>query len=363
MKKTALFPCLLAMISAAACSPQENESEPAAPVCEITSPENGSVYELEDEIVISGTGSDQDGTITLTVLKINGNPVEEVTSVPFDYTLADPHKTEGRLEITLEVTDNDGQTASCTAGIEVLGQFRECTDSRDNKTYKTVKIGDQEWFAENCGYLPYVNSPSETSKDEPRYYVYGYEGNSTDEAKASENYGKHGVLYNWLAAGGSMDSRNDDIPSGIQGPCPDGWHVPSEAEWAILYKYVRDRIPDDEAAEYWDGSMVKNVCGHLRSQNGWPLSLDDDFPQLAKGGLDTYGFCALPSGCMLSGGFYYGPDKPGSSVQYWLPHYDAVTYPAYPGGVSTTIKNYQYEPDFGRGTDPSRGFPVRCLKD
>ncbi|OLA21386.1 MAG: hypothetical protein BHW17_07980 [Dorea sp. 42_8] len=93
----------------------------------------------------------------------------------------------------------------------------------------------------------------------------------------------------FLVSGGNMDSKNDAIPSGIQGPCPDGWHVPSEAEWEILYKYVRDRIPENESAIYWDGSTVYNVSGHLRA-NVWPIKEDPDFPQLTKGGMDTYGF-------------------------------------------------------------------------
>ena len=335
-----------------------------APVCSITAPENGASYEKEDAIVVKGTGSDEDGTIASTVLKINDKVIASVTAVPFEYTLEEEYKEPGNVKIVLEVTDNNGKTTTDEVTVVILGQFREFTDTRDGKVYKTVKIGDQLWFAENCAYLPQVMTPAEYSTDTPCYYVYAYEGNDVTAAKATENYRNEGVLYNWKAAGGSMDSKNEDIPSGIQGPCPEGWHVPSEAEWQILYSYVRDRIPEDEGALYWDGkTVVYNVSGHLRSKI-WPIKDDPDFPQLARGGMDTYGFDARPSGCLLGkSGFYYGPGSIGSNVAFWTPHYDAITYPSNPGGVTTSMSNYAYETDFGRGTLLDRGYPVRCLQD
>ena len=335
----------------------------AAPVCSIDEPADGTSFEPTDAIVVKGTGSDEDGTIAKAVLKINDKAVESVATVPFEYTLTDEQKEPGNVKISLEVTDNYGKTATDEVTVVILGQFREFTDTRDGKTYKTVKIGEQIWFAENCAYLPQVMKPSEYSAETPCYYVYDYDGNDVAAAKATENYRNEGVLYNWPAAGGNMDSKNDAIPSGIQGPCPDGWHVPSEAEWEILYKYVRDRIPENESAIYWDGSTVYNVSGHLRA-NVWPIKEDPDFPQLTKGGMDTYGFAIRPSGCLLGkNGFYYGPGEVGSNVSFWTPHYDGVTYPSSPGGVTTGVSNYKYEPDFGRGTSCDRAYPVRCLQN
>jgi len=111
------------------------------------------------------------------------------------------------------------------------------TDSRDNNVYQTVTIGNQVWMAENLRYLPCVAGSYAGSTTSPYYYVYGYEGTNVDDAKATANYSTYGVLYNWAAAmaGSASSSAN---PSGVQGVCPTGWHLPSDAEWTELTTYL-----------------------------------------------------------------------------------------------------------------------------
>ncbi len=103
------------------------------------------------------------------------------------------------------------------------------TDSRDGNVYKFVKIGTQTWMAENLAYLPSVVGSATGSETTPYYYVYGYDGTSVTAAKATSNYTTYGVLYNWPAAMGGFSSSSSN-PSGVQGVCPAGWHLPSEAE-------------------------------------------------------------------------------------------------------------------------------------
>lgn len=130
-------------------------------------------------------------------------------------------------------TDFDFKThAIPEGGVAADGTF---TDTRDDHVYKYKKIGEQTWMAENLAYLPKVNPNSDTSSVDKRYYVYGYEGSDVIAAKNTENFQKYGVLYNWPAAMNSVISSNA-IPSGIQGSCPNGWHVPSDKEWLILEK-------------------------------------------------------------------------------------------------------------------------------
>ncbi len=105
-------------------------------------------------------------------------------------------------------------------------------DERDGNIYRYVTIGDQVWMAENLRYLPFVTDSLEIL-DTPAYYVSGYGGTDVEDAKKHPNYKKYGVLYNWFAV---MDGANssDANPSGVQGVCPDGWHVPSDLEFLEL---------------------------------------------------------------------------------------------------------------------------------
>lgn len=360
-----------------------------APVCAITAPAAGASFEKEDAIVVKGTGSDEDGTIAKAVLKINGQPVEAVTAVPFEYALTDEQKTPGNVVLTLEVTDNNGKTASSEVTIVVLGQVREFTDLRDGKTYKTVKIGTQVWFAENLAYLPQVHAELDGSEEEARYYVYDYDGTDVAAAKATESYKTRGVLYNWPAAGGDKSFKEQACPHPVQGPCPAGWHVPDVTEWKVLLDYVRDQIPDSEAVINgwgWDrtdgkrlengDTIEKNICKHLRSKDGWSVNSDEDYPDLSASGCDTYGFCAQVTGCRLQkdNGFYYGPESASSNaLRVWTPLYDDYTYPpttsmwgptkGQQGGISFEINSYKYEPSFGRAGQNDRAYSIRCLQD
>lgn len=111
------------------------------------------------------------------------------------------------------------------------------TDSRDGTVYRTTTIGDQVWMAENLRYLPSVVGPATGSETNPYYYVYDYDGTNVTDAKATDDYKTYGVLYNFPAAmaGSPYSSTN---PSGVQGVCPAGWHLPSNDEWVELMNYV-----------------------------------------------------------------------------------------------------------------------------
>ena len=116
------------------------------------------------------------------------------------------------------------------------GWGSEFTDSRDANTYSYRLIGTQVWMTD-LAYLPRVD-PSDLGSDlAPRYYVYNYNHDNITTAKTYNEYILYGVLYNWPAAMGGSTSSSAN-PSGVQGACPDGWHLPSDAEWTTLTDYL-----------------------------------------------------------------------------------------------------------------------------
>ena len=155
-------------------------------------------------------------------------------------------------------------------------------DSRDGKVYRTVKIGEQTWMAENLNYDDSVATPSLLE----RSWCYD---------NKNENCGVTGRLYTWAAAIDSVaiykkygENCGNNAPCDrfqnkalakvpVQGICPDAWHLPSRSEWLVLYKYVGDSA----------GYTLSAVAGlALKSKNGW----------VEKNGTDVFGFSALPAG-------------------------------------------------------------------
>jgi len=168
--------------------------------------------------------------------------------------------------------------------------FSTFTDPRDGNVYKTIQIGNQIWMAENLKYLPSVVGYETGSVTYPYYYVYGYNGTNISDAKATENYATYGVLYNWSAVmGGAMNSNNN--PSGVRGVCPEGWHVPSEAEWTQLTDFLG-------GVNLAGGKLKETGTTHWNSPN--------------TGATNETGFTALP------GGGYYGVNFSSiGSYGYW----------------------------------------------
>lgn len=207
-------------------------------------------------------------------------------------------------------------------------------DARDGNIYKTVSIGKQEWMAENLRYLPQVSGPEAGSTTEPFYYVHGYFGNSTEEAKANLDYPSYGVLYNWPAAMAGAES-SDSNPSGVQGVCPAGWHLPSHAEWQQLITHLG-------GARYAGGKLKEISITYWKNPN--------------TGATNETGFTALPNGTRTifgnfsSKGFFATwwtatEFIQGNSWNFFIPYYNAMIIESF------------YE------NNTSAAFPIRCVKD
>lgn len=172
-----------------------------------------------------------------------------------------------------------------------------CTfaDNRDANTYQTVQIGSQCWMAENMAYLPLVHTDAEFqslgSWIQRAYGVYGYNGSDVELAKAHENYALYGVIYNWWAAmDGYVGSSTN--PSGLQGICPKGWHVPGDDEWKQLEGEVDATYPYGDPE--WDLQWFRgNDAGSALAGNA-PLWADDNL--INHSSFNSSGFNILPGG-------------------------------------------------------------------
>jgi len=151
--------------------------------------------------------------------------------------------------------------------IESLPKF---TDSRDGKSYRKVKIGNQTWMAENLNY----HAPgSRCYGENGKVLNYGSGLITLPYGEIQENCAKYGRLYDWKTA------MNESTGGGkVQGVCPPGWHLPSDAEWETLV----------ENAGGWSVAG-----GKLKSVTGW---------EYGGNGTDDYGFSALPGGIYTSYG-------------------------------------------------------------
>ena len=329
---------------------------------------------MSAKMTIKGDAEVDAGKISKVTLTVGGKVVDDVTSVPFtyDYEFA-ADQAEGTLKIELAVEGDKGGSASSEVNVTVKKSAPqpgddEMVDPRDNHVYRTVKIGDQTWMAENLAYLPSVNKPSATVEATvPLYFVLNYDGEDVAAAMATEEYKKYGVLYNWY---GAMNQENapggsdDAVPSGVQGICPAGWHLPSKAEWQVLENYVASQLSPVQGNGWYNeldnvwmfDDDCKNVWSALAGKEGWSeSSTSQENPDLANGPRDTFGFNGIPAGqCWQTGSFGFSK----SSATFWTT--DMQTQ----GSGYVVLNNLQYGLEYSKfGTQPQRGYSVRCLKD
>lgn len=242
-------------------------------------------------------------------------------------------------------------------------EYGTFTDSRDGHVYKTVRIGNQVWMAENLAYLPAVNNPHYDTTDtaegynnwvetmlEPSYYVYNYQGTDVTEAKSYpwgdhfSYYNHYGVLYNWRAAMADA-TASDANPSGVQGICPTGWHLPSDAEWRQLLVYLG--LPQEEIDKERYVRTVSGPGDKMREVGAAHWRYD------VAGGTNTSGFSARGSGGVGDGLFWGLQDI----ANWWS------TDEPYEGSnraSSWFLSDDIWHDDIAKKWD---GQSVRCIKD
>jgi hypothetical protein len=113
-----------------------------------------------------------------------------------------------------------GNTQSSSSTTPTSGYF---FDERDDEVYEYNKIGNQTWMTEDLRFSPTTGNK-----------VCIFLGLITSSCTLST-----GTLYDWAAAMGQASNTilYTGVPEKFRGICPEGWHLPSKAEWETLATY------------------------------------------------------------------------------------------------------------------------------
>ena len=226
------------------------------------------------------------------------------------------------------------------------------TDSRDGKSYKTVKIGSQCWMAENMNYgtcMPLGTPGGQTNNSIVEKYCVNTNG--------TDNYFSctcpYGGLYEFGEAvqylnGATNTTSWSPVPSGnVQGVCPIGWHIPTVAEWTILTNYLSAN------STYYCGGVNTQIAKSMASTSGW----NSDATICNVGNIqntnNTSGFNAFPGG-------YSWTDSVDdvSFMGYWWMATEENAWNAwymYLSYFKATVSQNSF--------DKSYGISVRCVRD
>lgn len=205
----------------------------------------------------------------------------------------------------------------------------------DGNVYNTVQIGNQCWMASNLN-----TTRTATGILINRYCYSGF---------TCEPYGG---LYTWSTAINGATSSNNN-PSGVQGICPNGWHLPSDAEWTQLIDYLINNYIDITGSNV--GNKLKS-CRQASSPLGGECNTSDH-PRWnlhpTHYGTNDFGFSALPGGSINNGVYNYL-----GSIGYWWSTTEAASTTALRYYMSHNIGGVYKEPNI-----KSDWNSVRCLRD
>jgi uncharacterized protein (TIGR02145 family) len=209
-----------------------------------------------------------------------------------------------------------------TNGVEIktsLGWISLSASSAD--ALPTIQIGTQKWMNKNLDVAFYRNGDPIPQVTDPTAWAALTTGAWCYYNNDSTQGNKYGKLYNWYAV---------DDPRGL---APQGWHIPSDAEWTILETTL-------------GGSTV---AGGKMKEAG---TLNWTIPN--TGGNNNSGFAGLPGGTRNGGGTFNSVGGNG----YWWSATESATSTAWYRTLSyfngTIHRNY---------ANKRYGFSVRCLRD
>ena len=257
----------------------------------------------------------------------NEKPVDEFSSSSEESTVRENLSSAADTSIESSSATSSSSLAEAIPPCNVDGkdscEYGTLTDSRDGQTYKTVKIGDLVWMAQNLNYAYLKAAEGQDSSS----WVYRDTTDDWCEKGGAGTCDKYGRLYLWSAA---MDSV-----------CPKGWHLPSNEEWAAMFMGVAG----SGVEKYVDFEWIEAGTA-LRTTGGWKTTIDD--------GLDSYGFSVLPAGFRNDDGLF---TYAGESAIFW----SSTEKSSKDSFIWVFYRDYTYV--YQDEKPKNYAYSVRCVKD
>ena len=243
----------------------------------------------------------------------------------------------------------DTLTPQGTAPAAIDGSANPCPNAAtvtdyEGNVYNTVQIGSQCWMRENLRSTKFADgTPIPTGTDTTSLTDSYYYDNSDSDIPLA----RRGHLYNWPAAmhGAASSSAS---PSGVQGICPTGWHLPSDAELTQLTDYV------SSVSDYQCGGNSSNIAKALAATYGWNTSTNNYAVGNTSSANNATGFSAVPTG-YFHGSFSYV----GNYAFFWT----STENESNNRNAYTRLMSHQAAVVGRNASGKDYGRPVRCLMD
>jgi len=236
--------------------------------------------------------------------------------------------------------------SDCMGGITPAFTCGDTMSDIDGNTYPTVLIGGQCWMAADLKVRTYPNGDPIPYIDNNVTWAalannniddaYSFYGDSNNDGTIDIAYPNYGALYTYSTAIADNWARDNSTTNseGGQGICPDGWHLPTDAEWTNLTTFLG-------GISVAGGKMKETGTTHWNSPN--------------TGATNSSGFTALPSGFRHSNN---GTFRNVDQRSYWWSSTEFAGSSAYNLNLHNLVANA-----FRNGMNKSNGYCVRCLRN
>ena len=215
---------------------------------------------------------------------------------------------------------------------------------QDGNSYPYLTYGDQVWTVKNAEMVTYRDGTEIPQVTD----ATAWSNLTTGAWCYYDNDPSKGKLYNWYAVAGIHDN-DDNTPN--KEFAPEGWHVPSDAEWTTLEEYLISN------GYNYDGSTTGNkIAKSMSSTTGWNSSTYTGAVGNNQSLNNSVGFNAFPGGFRdILGSFHFE----GTDSRLWSSS-ESNTNVAWYRGLNVNSVNLA-----SNGTSGSirNGQSVRFIKD